>query len=110
MVTLFLLVPERENNKMTVTPIMLWGQGDDAVTSFLRCWRIFRSLRRLRLGDNFFPHVSGKAFEFFSTKEQDLDICVLLSSAMTCGGMKCGIAEGAEIIHTHSEELQRQFP
>ncbi len=95
---------------MIATPIMLWGQGDNAVIAFLRCWRIFRSIRGLRLGDNFFPHVSGKAFRFYSTRERDFDALIRLKSVMDCMGMECGIEEGTEIISVRSVELQRQFP
>lgn len=95
---------------MTKTPIMLWGQGDNAVISFLRCWRIFRSIRGLRPGDNFFPHVSGKAFRFYSAKERDLDTLARLKSVMDCSGMECGIEEGTEIINVRSTKLQKQFP
>ncbi|HHT9120826.1 MAG TPA: hypothetical protein ACFYD3_09850 [Candidatus Hypogeohydataceae bacterium YC41] len=95
---------------MTNFTIMLWGQGDDAVISFLRSWRVFRSITSLRLGDNFFPHVSGKAFRFYSTEEQDVDNLILLKSVMVCAGMECGIEVGKEIINLRSVELQRQFP
>ena len=97
------------NNKMIAAPRMLWGQGDNAVISFLRCWRIFRSIRGLRMGDNFFPHVSGKAFRFYSAKERDRDTLVRLKSVMSCMGVECGIEEGTEIISVRSTELQKQF-
>ncbi len=92
------------------TPIMLWGQGNDAVILFLRCWRIFHSIRSLRLGDNFFPHISGQAFRFYTNKEQDYSTLTLLRSTLSCVGIECGISEGKEIIDARSVELQKKFP
>lgn len=94
----------------TNTPIMLWGQGDDVVVLFLRCWRVFHSIRSLRLGDNFFPHISGKAFRFYTNKDEGYGTIALLKSALTCSGMECGIDEGKEIINARSIELQKMFP
>jgi hypothetical protein len=94
---------------MTTTPIMLWGQGDNAVVSFLRCWRGFYSIRSLRLGYDFFPHSSGQSFRFYTTKEQGYANVSLLESVLTCSGMECGIDEGNEHINARSVELQKKF-
>ncbi|HCN19246.1 MAG: hypothetical protein A3G17_04920 [Planctomycetes bacterium RIFCSPLOWO2_12_FULL_50_35] len=93
-----------------ITPIMLWGIGDNAVISFLRCWRVFHSIRNLRLGDNFLPHISGKTFRFYTNKEQGYATVTLLESALACSGMECGINEGKENINARSVELQMKFP
>lgn len=94
----------------TTTPLMLWGLGDGAVISFLRCWRVFHSIKGLRLGDNFFPHLSGRAFRFYTDKEQGYTTVTLLKSVLSCSGMECGIDEGKEAIRAHSAELQERFP
>ncbi|MFQ5862944.1 MAG: hypothetical protein ACE5IC_07455 [Candidatus Brocadiales bacterium] len=93
---------------MTTTPIMLWGLGDNAVISFLRCWRGFYSIKSLRLGYDFFPHISGQLFRFYTTKEQGHANVSLLESVLTCSGMECGIDEGNERIDAHSVELQKK--
>lgn len=91
------------------TPIMLWGIGDNAVISFLRCWRVFHSISGLRLGYDFFPHISGRAFRFYANKEQGYTTVALLESVLTCSGMECGINEGEEDINARSVELQMKF-
>lgn len=94
----------------TTTPIMLWGMGNNAVISFLRCWRVFHSIKSLRLGHDFFPHVSGRTFRFYTDKEQGYATAALLESVLTCSGVECGISEGEENVSARSVELQRDFP